>query len=101
LAGILAASHLPSTGPFPSPFPGRRRFTKDASLGAPCKHYREQEEEDREAFMAKSKPGNTRLRCLRIGLKRTQEEIVGDLRACADRMRTSGKLSKRVDFSVR
>jgi tetratricopeptide (TPR) repeat protein len=51
--------------------------------------------------MTESKPGNKRLRCLRIELKRTQEEIVGDLNACADRMRASGKLSKRVDFSVR
>jgi transcriptional regulator with XRE-family HTH domain len=51
--------------------------------------------------MAESKPGNTRLRRLRVELKRTQEEIVGDLRARADRMRASGHLSKRVDFSIR
>ncbi|WP_059011206.1 hypothetical protein [Streptomyces specialis] len=44
---------------------------------------------------------NVSLRRLRTGRKRTQEEIVGDLQACADRMYAEGEIARRATFSLR
>ncbi|MGK5531361.1 XRE family transcriptional regulator [Streptomyces sp. URMC 129] len=51
--------------------------------------------------MAGSRQGNAALRQARRALKRTQEEIILDLRECATRLFESGALRARVEISLR
>ncbi|MDT0307656.1 hypothetical protein RM780_11865 [Streptomyces sp. DSM 44917] len=53
------------------------------------------------AVAAANPGGNVRLRRAREALQRTQEEIVEDLAACADRMHKAGRLRQRLSFSLR
>ncbi|WP_059013527.1 hypothetical protein [Streptomyces specialis] len=51
--------------------------------------------------MAGAGQGNAALRRARRALRRTQEEIVGDLRECAARLHAAGALRARVEISLR